>query len=204
VSGTSWEEVLNSQEFLGTSEKVYVRWLTVAPSNSDFVYALASIKYYDQGILLISTDGGDTWRSSNSEVDGKSVCLAVDPHDPLKLYVGTWYSGVYRSNDGGSTWQPINTGLPSPWAVFRSIAIDPSDTQHIYLGVAGQVYQSTNGGDSWDQVGGALTATSDANRIAIAPTDPDGVYAAVWGEGVYKLTELGFKIRLPLLLKNTR
>jgi photosystem II stability/assembly factor-like uncharacterized protein len=187
VGGTSWEQVLNAQEFLGTSEKVYIRWLTVAPSDADYVYALASIKYYDQGILLKSVDGGDTWTRSDSTVDGKSVCLAVDPHDPLRLYVGSWYSGMYRSKDGGSTWQAINNGLPTIWAVFRSVAIDPTDTQRVYTGVGGKVYQSTNGGDSWDQIGDTLPPDSDAYRIAIDPSNSNNIYAAVWGEGVYKL-----------------
>lgn len=182
-----WEEVLNAQDFLETTEKVYVRWLNVAPSDANYVYVLASITYYDQGILLKSVDGGDNWGKSNSVVDGSSVCLAVDPSNPQKLYVGSWYSGMYRSLDGGSTWQAINQGFPTIWAVFRSVAIDPTDTQHVYVGVGGQVYESTNGGDSWSQVGDTLTTERDVYRIAIDPTYPNNVYAAVWGEGVYRL-----------------
>jgi len=194
VGGTNWTQILNAQEFLSTTEKVYMRWLTVAPSDADVVYALASIKYYDQGILLRSTDGGDEWARSDSIVDGKGVCLAVDPHDPQRLYLGSWYAGVYRSTDGGSTWQPINAGLPTSHALVRSIAIDPVDTQRVYIGVGGQVYQSTDGGDHWNGIGNVLPA--EVQRMAVGTNGT--VYAAVYGEGVYRLVHA---VYLPIVLE---
>ena len=118
MSGTSWTEVLNAPSFFGTSEKVYVRWLNVSP-NGNTVYALASIKYYDQGILLKSTNGGNSWFRTNSTVDGQGISLAIDPTNSNTLYLGTW-NGVYRSEDGGYTWQSINNGLPSSWEFLLS------------------------------------------------------------------------------------
>ncbi|MCP4541609.1 MAG: hypothetical protein GY832_31135 [Chloroflexi bacterium] len=179
--------MLNSQTFLGTSEKVYMRWLNIADSDANDVYVLASIQYYDQGILLKSANGGDTWAKSNSAIDGKGVCLAIDPSDSQKLYLGSWYSGVYRSADGGATWESINNGLPTTSAVFRSIAIDPSNAQRIYLGVGGRVYQSLDGGDNWIQLGDILTTDGKVGRIVIDPTNSNNVYAAVYDEGIYKL-----------------
>ena len=186
MGGTQWQEVLNAQTFLGTSEKVYMRWLNVAPSDADHVYVLASIRYYDQGILLQSADGGDTWARSNSVVDGRGVCLAVDPTDSQRLYLGSWYRGVYRSGDGGATWESINDGLPTAWAVYRSIAVDPSDAQHVYLSVGGAVYHSVDGGDGWSQLGDAVTTGGEVDRVVVDPTDSNIVYALVYGEGVYK------------------
>lgn len=200
MGGTQWTQVLNAQDFLSTTEKVYVRWLSVAPSNASVVYALASIQYYDHGTLLKSVDGGDTWAKFDSDVDGRGACLAVDPYDSEKLYVGSWYRGVYRSTDGGSTWQAINNGLPTIYAPFRAIAIDPTNTQHIYVGVENQVYRSTNGGDSWSQLGGTLDTDGQVNRIAIDPTNPGNIYASVYEEGVYKL--MAHVAYLPIALKN--
>jgi photosystem II stability/assembly factor-like uncharacterized protein len=94
---------------------------------------------------------------------------------------------MYRSTDGGSTWQEINNGLPTRWAKFRSVAIDPTDPQQIYIGVEGTIYHSADGGDSWNQLGSALTTDGNIGRIAIDPTNPTTIYAAVSGEGVYKL-----------------
>ncbi len=200
MGGTYWVEVLNAQEFLGTSEKVYIRWLNISPSNSNYVYALASIHYYDQGILLRSTDGGDTWTKSNSIIDGIGVSLAVDPNNPLKLYLGSWYDGMYRSIDGGITWKSINNGFPTTFARFRSVAITPNNPQRIYASMNGTVYQSTDGGDSWIQLGNVLTTENDIYGIAIDPGNPSNIYAEVWGEGVYKLSGLpAFYLYLPFM-----
>ena len=68
-----------------------------------------------------------------------------------------------------------------------------------------QVFQSNNGGGRWHQIGNTLTTTEahEVLRIAVDPTDSDNVYAAVWGEGVYKLQRVvGQSIYLPLVLKN--
>jgi len=185
-----------------------MRWLNIAPSDANRIYVLASIKYYDQGILLRSADGGNSWEVSGSTMDGEGVCLAVDPHDPDLLYLGSWhgawYGGMYRSTDGGSTWQTITTGLPATSGVFRSIAIDPTDPQRIYAGMNGQVFGSNNGGGRWHQIGNTLTTVEahDLLRIAVDPTDPDNLYAAVWGEGVYKLERsLGYDVHLPVVVR---
>ena len=197
MGGTNWEEVLNAQDFLGTTEKVYIRWLNVAPSDANFVYGLASIKYYDQGILLKSTDGGDTWARSNSTIDGIGVSLAVDPQNPQRLYLGSWYSGMYRSTDGGTTWQEINDGLPTRWAKFYSVAVDPANPQHVYIALEGKIYRSADGGDSWNQLGDTLTTEGSIGRITVDPTNPTNIYATVSGEGVYKLTGWAAHIIVP-------
>ena len=176
--------MLNTQEFFGTTEKVYIQWLEVAPSDANKVYALASIQYYHQGILLRSFDGGDTWSRTNSIVDGHGASLAVDPRNPLRLYVGTWYRGVYRSSDGGGTWQAINQGLPTSGAPFMAMAVDPTNSQRVYLGMEGSVYYSGNGGGSWIPVANPLSMEDSVSRIAIDPLDPRNIYAAVgWSDG---------------------
>jgi photosystem II stability/assembly factor-like uncharacterized protein len=187
VGGTHWEEVLNAQEFFHTTEKVYVHWIEVAPSDASVVYALPSIKFYHHGILLVSTDAGNTWAASSSVVDGRGACLAVDPHDARTLYVGTWYRGVYRSRDGGATWQAINDGLPTTSAPFLAVAVDPSNPQRIYLGVEGSVYYSANRGDQWRQLAQALTTDYYVTNIAIDPQDPRNVYATTGWDGAFRL-----------------
>lgn len=191
VGGTSWQEVLNGSTFLNTTEKVYVHFVEVAPSNPNLVYALASIYYYDQGILLISTDGGDTWRISNTVVDGKGASLAVDPHDPNTLYVGTWYDGVYRSRDGGNSFEAINSGLPSKYALVNALAIDPVDPNRVYLGVDSSVYFSANQGSHWtklaeDPIPGNDIWTEGVHKISIDPRHPAYVYICAHGDA-YRL-----------------
>jgi hypothetical protein len=204
VGGDYWTEVLNAKTFFNTSEKVYMSHMNIDPSNADNVYVLASIKYYYQGILLKSTDGGDTWSKFDSNVDGKLACLTVDPNDPQTLYAGAWYDGVYRSRDGGETWQPINNGLPTIWAPFYSVAIDPTNTQHIYVTVDNSVYHSTDSGGSWSPMGPSITSEDKLDLITIDPNNPGNVYVRgytdygdhyVWRS--YKLVGLNPHISAP-------
>lgn len=181
MGGANWTEVLNAKTFLNTSEKVYMSHLNIDSSNSDVIYVLASIEYYFHGILLKSTDGGSIWSKFDSNADGKLACLAIDPNDSQMLYAGTWYNGMYRSRDGGKIWEPINNGLPTTWAPFYSVAVDPTDTQHIYTGLGNRVYHSTDAGDSWSQIGNSLTANEedDVQNITIDSAHPNNVFASV-------------------------
>ncbi len=191
VGGTSWQEVLNSQVFLNTTEKVYVHFVEVAPSNPNVVYALASIQYYHQGILLISSDGGDTWRISNTKVDGHGASMAVDPQDANTLYVGTWYDGVYRSQDGGNSFEAINSGLPSTSFPFYALAVDPVDTDRVYLGTNSSVFFSSDKGGHWmklakDPIPGNDIWTDGVGTISIDPHHPGYVYVCAKGDA-YRL-----------------
>jgi hypothetical protein len=67
--------------------------------------------------------------------------------------------------------------------------------------VEGQVYRSTDGGNSWSQLGGTLATGGQVNRIAIDPTNPSHIYASVYEEGVYEL--MAHAVYLPIALKNT-
>lgn len=90
--------------------------------------------------------------------------IAVDPTDPNILYVGTEWNGVvpgvFKSTDGGEAWTEITNGLPvsQPHISYRSLAIDPSNPNVLYVGVAGDsldgqsfegMFKSTNGGAGW-------------------------------------------------------
>lgn len=191
VGGTSWQEVLNAKTLLNTTEKVYVHFVEVAPSNPKVVYALASIHYYHQGILLISTNGGDTWRISNTQVDGHGASLAVDPQDANTLYVGTWYDGVYRSQDGGNSFEAINSGLPSKFSPFMALAVDPVDPDRVYLGADTSVYFSADKGSHWTKLAedpkpGNDIWTHGVNKISIDPRQPANVYICANGDA-YRL-----------------
>ena len=193
MSGTKWTEILNAKYFLNTDEKVYIHDLNTS-NNGEIIYALASIKYYEQGILLISKDSGNSWVKSDSVVDGKGACMTLNLDNPQNLYIGTWYRGVYRSDDGGKTWIAINNGLPSNWENISTIAIDPVDTNTIYLAIETKIYKSTDKGNNWEQLGYKIDpgdpcpGYSDASitDIRISSLNRD-VYALVWTKGLYKL-----------------
>jgi photosystem II stability/assembly factor-like uncharacterized protein len=61
-----------------------------------------------------STDGGMTWKAMNAGLASLNVrSLAVSPGDPKTVYLGTNGSGLYRSRDGGATWEPVSLRAPS-------------------------------------------------------------------------------------------
>jgi photosystem II stability/assembly factor-like uncharacterized protein len=88
--------------------------------------------------------------------------LAIDPRDPRIIYASTGFKsnyngyGIYKSTDSGLSWKPINNGLPVDDMYLggyyvQAIAIDPTDSQIVYVGGYSGLYKSTNGGVSWNQ-----------------------------------------------------
>jgi photosystem II stability/assembly factor-like uncharacterized protein len=83
------------------------------------------------------------------------TAIALDPTDPDILYVGTEDAGVYRSIDGGISWQPMHNGLGRAWVL--SLVIDPADPEILYAGVStGGVYKTTDGGENWFAVNNGI------------------------------------------------
>jgi len=165
--------------------------LAVDPTNPDHLWAGAAA-----GGIFESADQGSTW---SPVFDGQPLlpvgALAAHPSNPDVVYVGTGeangagYSydgdGVFRSADGGTTWQPL--GLAGTRRIGR-IAIDPLSPQRIFVAAAGGVYvpddqrgvyRSLDGGSTWSQVL-FVAPTAGAIDVAIDPANPDRIYAAIW------------------------
>ena len=120
--------------------------------------------------------------------------------------------GIYRSTRrAAATWQLV--GLTNSGAIGR-LAVDPNNPQHIFAAAAGQlynhggergVYESTDGGSTWTQVLAGDNDTTGAVDLAIDPSNPNRVFAAMWdhlrepdlrtyggvGSGVYRSTDGG-------------
>lgn len=108
------------------------------------------------------------------------LAMAFAPSNPAVAYLGTSGSGVYRSTDGGGTWNPA--GLSGQ--VVTSLAVDSADPNTLYAatGAAGTVKVSLNGGQTW-----ADTALPGVTPYALStsPAEPGTVYAGT-SSGVYK------------------
>lgn len=72
--------------------------------------------------LVIAEKKDSTWSVQSHFVGANPVALAVDPYDPERMYCGTFDRGLWRSKDGGSSWEAIGT-LPSFGEVFPANAI---------------------------------------------------------------------------------
>ncbi len=165
--------------------------IIIHPSNPDIIYAA----HASSGVFK-STDGGGTWNPISDDLPVLTIgAIAVDPVDPDVLYVGTGeanansYSfigmGVFKSTDGGDTWGYI--GLEETRYIAR-IVIDPENTDRIWVAGTGAlfgtnpergIYRSLDAGDSWDLVLSVSDSTAGTD-VAIDPTRPDTVYAAMW------------------------
>jgi photosystem II stability/assembly factor-like uncharacterized protein len=133
-----------------------------------------------EGLLVIS---GDAWRKIETLPDAP-VSVAVDPADSNKLYVGSVGYGAFRSTDGGTTWEAINTGLEWQPGIILSvpaIAVDPQNSEHLTLATAFSVgsqiapdgiYESLDGGQSWQRI-------ADSRQVVERLTfEQGGIYAA--------------------------
>jgi photosystem II stability/assembly factor-like uncharacterized protein len=165
--------------------------LVIDPTTPDTIYVAAGT-----GGVWKSTDGGTTLVSAWADDLPQSMgALAIAPDGTL--YAGTgepdhggggsyYGTGLYRSTDGGQSWQSL--GLEDTGAIGR-IRIDPANPQRIFAAAQGRlfdtsgdrgVYLSEDGGDSWRQVLDGLNDSTGATDLAINPGDPDIVLAAMW------------------------
>jgi len=165
--------------------------VAASPGLPGVIYAGAAL-----GGVFKSTDYGASWQPISDIVPSLSVGdLALDPNDPNVLYFGTGEAnasgdsyagtGLYRTTDGGVTWQYL--GLPESRHIGR-IAIDPTNTDRIFVAAVGSlfspnpargVYRSTDRGQTWEQKL-YLTDSTGAIDVAINPTNPSVVFAAMW------------------------
>lgn len=99
---------------------------------------------------------------------------------------GTLGSGLYRSVDGGISWQQIHGGLENTTQSFFDIAIDPTNVSILYVGTMDDgVFKSVNGGDEWDSVNHGLTPKW-IRAIEIDPLNPKTIYAGADQAGIWK------------------
>src|ERR671912_616840 len=128
-------------------------------------------------------------------------CLALDPKDPDTLYVGTSDEGIFKSEDGGGTWEKLS-GIEHPR--ITAVAVSPTDGA-VYAGTEpSALFVSRDGGGSWRELEGMRNLpsaptwsfpprpwTSHVRAIALSHADPDLVVAGIELGGVVKSTDFG-------------
>ncbi|MFZ0532616.1 MAG: hypothetical protein WAM09_05505 [Anaerolineales bacterium] len=132
---------------------------------------------------------------------GYIVAVAVDPSNPQVVYAGSFGSGMYKSMDGGLSWQAANQGLTNLY--INSLAIDPKQPSTLYAGTyRNQVYKSQDGGNSWTWSGSGMQDQAIVYTIAIDPFMPSTLFAGTrgisnnnnppWNGVVYKSVDAGY------------
>jgi hypothetical protein len=143
----------------------------------DTLYVVGAGSYFG---VYKSTNGGDTWTGLDLGAFVNGTAVAVDPTDPLTVYVGARGNGIFKSVDGGTTWS--SSSLPR---FFSRIVVDATEPSRLYV-AAGDVYKSVDGGATW--TGKGLLGIND---VAIDPNDPMALYAASRVQGIYVSADAG-------------
>jgi photosystem II stability/assembly factor-like uncharacterized protein len=182
---------------------VSLEWTAVAidPVNPDHLLAATN---WDR-LLLESTDSGQSWRIVETAPDPRTGwrAIAYAPSDPTVVYAGTagFYSagsfdpsmpgaGIFRSNDGGATWEQINDGLSAD-AHVTALAIDPHDSQEVYAATVNHgLLHTADGGRSWIAVNSGLPGSPPpAFSVALHPTPADTLFVGLCRGAVYRSTD---------------
>lgn len=161
--------------------------------------------------------GGMEWRNIGPFRGGRSSTVTGVPGKPNLFYMGSVGGGVWRTTDGGGTWENISDGFFGN--SIGAVAVSEWDNNVLYVGggektVRGNVsfgegvYKSVDAGKTWSHIG--LKDSKHVARIRIDPKNPDVVYAAVLGDlfkssderGVYKTID-GGKTWKRVLFANT-
>ncbi len=227
--GRSWNPIFDGQPN-DDHRSGSIGALAVAPSNPNTIYVGSGegLRRPDLSVgngIYKSTDAGRTWQHLGQRDgalrDAQQIgSILVDPKDANRVFVaalGHPYGpnaerGVYRSVDGGETWQKVlykddNTGaidlvfdprnsqviFADMWASRRP----PWTTGGSYDGPGSGLYKSTDGGDHWRQITKGLPTEADKfGRIglAVSQSEPDRMYALVDARnsgGVYRSDDAG-------------
>jgi hypothetical protein len=144
-----------------------------------------------------STNGGTTWTPKTDELPSLNTgVVALDPSDPQVVLVGTGEyqtgslgDGVFRSIDGGGTWQRIATSSVGRRCSGLAVSSASSDVIH-FTGDLGY-WRTTNRGANWSRV-----LSGSASALEVDPVNPQRVFAAVDGVGIYRSTNGGATMTL--------
>src|SRR6516164_5285108 len=147
-----------------------------------------------------------SWRMVGPMRGGRTRAVAGVAAQPGVFYIGAVNGGVWKTDDGGRTWQPIFEGQPTQ--SIGAIAVAPSDPNILYvasgegllrpdLSVGNGIYRSRDGGRSWSHLG--LAEGQQIADLAVDPRDPSRLFAAVLGHpygpnperGIYRSLDAG-------------
>ncbi len=177
-----------------------IRSMAVHPINPDIVYVGTADALDDTGEnggVWKTTDGGLTWTDLSAALGHDPplqkdkpriiIALAIDPQDPEVVYasVQARFGGIYRSSDGGITWQRRAVGLQSlpnlpgteyelhndfaDYLAMLSLVVDPTDSDRVFIGAGGcwgGTYRSTDAGLTWTRRStGFMEADSEVDNV---------------------------------------
>ena len=212
--GKSWKN-------MGLKKSEHIGRIAIDPTNSDIVYVAAYGPVWNSGGergIYKTTDGGKTWKQvlNVSEHTGFNEVM-VDPRFPNIVYaaahqrqrkVFTYIGGgpesaMYKSTDGGTTWEKMMKGIPGGDLGRIGLNYSPANPDMLYAVVEandgkGGVFKSTDRGASWEKRGGYTSSGNYYQKIFCDPKDINKVfvinaYMVVSKDGGKTFSNLGEK-----------
>src|SRR5207248_9258806 len=121
-------------------------------------------------------DGGNTWEALPG-MHGKSVrAMAIFPSDSKVLVAGA-LDGVFRSKNGGNSWERISPPSHAEIKNIESIAIDPKNSDIVYAGTWHLAWKTDVGGACWHDINKGMIDDSDVFSIIVDSTHPSVLFA---------------------------
>ncbi len=197
--GVTWESKRKGlPEIAGGFYSAPIQKILIDPANTDRLLAFAgSYRGWESpgspkfGYVWESLDGGESWHDFSAVRPYRSITWVDADRDWKRLYAVVQNRGVSTSDDRGKTWKDANTGLPEG-SNIRMVAVHPTDANTAWAAAGnspakegksllpGGIYQTTDGGLTWNRTGTGLPARSGTNpnfttrfqAIAVSPADP--------------------------------
>lgn len=191
---------------LGSGDDYVIDHLAIDPQSPSKMYAAAwSVETQQAGDLFHSEDAGMTWETMPA-MHGKSIrALAISASDSKTLVAGA-VDGVFRSSDGGKSWQKISAGNSDIHSI-ESIAIDPKNPNVVYAGTWHLAWKTEDGGANWHHISKGMIEDSDVFSIIVDSTNPSVVFASACS-GIYKSQSAGESFQkiqgIPFSARRTR
>ena len=180
-------------ELMGLPESERIGRILIDPVNPDIVYAAATGALWGdseaRGVYKTS-DGGKSW-TRLLYVNPSTGCadMAMDPENPAVIYAAMWDfrrqaytfrsggpgSGLYKSTDGGTTWNKIQKGLPSGTLGRIALAVSPVKPHYLYALVESEksaLYRSSDQGSSWEKMSDQYTMGDRPFYYSLLVPDP--------------------------------
>ena len=207
--GRSWKQI-------GLNDTRHIARIVIHPKNPDIIWVAAVGHLFgpnqERGVYK-TIDGGKTWKKVLfSDKQSGSIDLVMEPGNPSVLYASTWTvlrtpyslesggrgSALWKSIDGGETWQKLNDkkGFPGKTVIGNiGIAVSASNPERVYALVEsekGGLLKSDDAGETWTNISTDQNIRQRAwyySRIFVDPKNPDIVYAL--NANLYRITDGG-------------